>query len=252
MNTLCLLGPGRTFPVVNRFVPCAETPRRNSETRALTDSEFAQLLSPVPSDVFGGRGRARSASDAGVLRRKGRLKEQDQLIDFIVKMHETHTCEEAMVKMERLVQVRWQAGLRISGFQSAMCCLFFSMDIPNEQSCESVIVWVNSQNVRPRWVGGEVPRGLCGLELADRVNALHGPRAELCRVVACTPIWGALWHFIVSSHRLGVASQGDCEVRDLDLQQMGAKSHQLLPPCHSIPSAPSPPQHVPSRRFACI
>lgn len=108
MNTLCWLGPGRTCAAAKRFVPCAETPSRISETRPLQDSEFAQLLSPVPSDAFGGRGRARSASDAGVLRRKGRLKEQDQLIDFIVDMHETHTCEEAMVKMERLIQVRWQ------------------------------------------------------------------------------------------------------------------------------------------------
>lgn len=38
--------------------------------------------------------RARSATDANVLRRKGHLKEQDYLIDFMRGMHATHTCEE--------------------------------------------------------------------------------------------------------------------------------------------------------------
>lgn len=51
--------------------------------------------------VFGGR--ARSAMDAGVLRRKGHLKEQDFLIDHLRKMHDTHTCEEVMFKMERWI-----------------------------------------------------------------------------------------------------------------------------------------------------
>ncbi len=45
--------------------------------------------------------RTKSASDASMLRRKGHLKEQDHLIDFIIRMHETHTCEEAMQKMEK-------------------------------------------------------------------------------------------------------------------------------------------------------
>jgi IMP and pyridine-specific 5'-nucleotidase len=45
--------------------------------------------------------RSKSSSDASMLRRKGHLKEQDALIDFIIKMHETHTCEEAMHKMEK-------------------------------------------------------------------------------------------------------------------------------------------------------
>ena len=39
--------------------------------------------------MFGAR--ARSASDAAVLRRKGHLKEQDALIDFLLQMHSTHT-----------------------------------------------------------------------------------------------------------------------------------------------------------------
>lgn len=47
--------------------------------------------------------RARSASDAAVLRRKGHLKEQDQLIEFLLSMHNTHTSLEAMQKMERWI-----------------------------------------------------------------------------------------------------------------------------------------------------
>ena len=48
------------------------------------------LSTPEPeSGVFGAR--ARSASDAAVLRRKGHLKEQDALIDFLLQMHSTHT-----------------------------------------------------------------------------------------------------------------------------------------------------------------
>ncbi|KIZ01088.1 IMP-specific 5'-nucleotidase 1 [Monoraphidium neglectum] len=47
--------------------------------------------------------RAKSASDASLLRRKGHLKEQDRLIEYIRQMHETHTCEEAMYKTERWI-----------------------------------------------------------------------------------------------------------------------------------------------------
>ncbi|KAI8475916.1 MAG: IMP-specific 5'-nucleotidase-domain-containing protein [Monoraphidium minutum] len=47
--------------------------------------------------------RAKSASDASLLRRKGHLKEQDKLIEYIRHMHETHTCEEAMFKIERWI-----------------------------------------------------------------------------------------------------------------------------------------------------
>lgn len=53
-------------------------------------------------DVFGPR--ARSASDAAVLRRKGHLKEQDALIEFILEMHKTHTALEVMQKMERWIR----------------------------------------------------------------------------------------------------------------------------------------------------
>ena len=51
--------------------------------------------------MFGSR--ARSASDAGVLRRKGHLKEQDQMIEFMLRMHETHTSLEVMQKMEKWI-----------------------------------------------------------------------------------------------------------------------------------------------------
>jgi len=56
---------------------------------------------PEADDLFGTR--ARSASDAGVLRRKGHLKEQDQMIEFMLRMHETHTSLEVMQKMEKWI-----------------------------------------------------------------------------------------------------------------------------------------------------
>ena len=58
--------------------------------------------------MFGSR--ARSASDAGVLRRKGHLKEQDQMIEFMLRMHETHTSLEVMQKMERWILEHQKAG----------------------------------------------------------------------------------------------------------------------------------------------
>ncbi|KAI7845135.1 hypothetical protein COHA_001180 [Chlorella ohadii] len=47
--------------------------------------------------------RARSASDAAVLRRKGHLKEQDKFIQFVLDMHQTHTTLEVMQKMDRWI-----------------------------------------------------------------------------------------------------------------------------------------------------
>lgn len=38
--------------------------------------------------------RAGSVADAHVLRRKGHLKEQDELIQFMISMHKTHTARE--------------------------------------------------------------------------------------------------------------------------------------------------------------
>ena len=64
-----------------------------------------QELLNVP-EIDGGSvlgARARSASDAAVLRRKGHLKEQDRLIEFLLTMHDTHTSLEAMQKMERWI-----------------------------------------------------------------------------------------------------------------------------------------------------
>lgn len=87
-----------------RAIPCGASDynQRLQQARA-DDLEFSRLLSG-PADIE--PGRARSASDAGVLRRKGRLKEQDQFIDFIVSMHGTHSCEEVMTKVQRWVQAR--------------------------------------------------------------------------------------------------------------------------------------------------
>ncbi|XP_024378777.1 IMP-specific 5'-nucleotidase 1 isoform X1 [Physcomitrium patens] len=48
--------------------------------------------------------RASSVTDAHVLRRKGRLKEQDGLIEFIISMHSTHSPFQAMEKVERWVR----------------------------------------------------------------------------------------------------------------------------------------------------
>ena len=59
---------------------------------------WQDLLGAPEPDMFGSR--ARSASDAGVLRRKGHLKEQDQMIEFMLRMHETHTSLEVMMKMD--------------------------------------------------------------------------------------------------------------------------------------------------------
>lgn len=50
---------------------------------------WQDLLSTPEPEMFGQR--ARSASDAAVLRRKGHLKEQDKFIEFLLHMHQTHT-----------------------------------------------------------------------------------------------------------------------------------------------------------------
>jgi hypothetical protein len=67
-----------------------------------SDLAYWELLSNPEIDSMA---RAKSASDAAALRRKGHLKEQDRLIEFMRGMHETHTCEEVMMKMERWVAV---------------------------------------------------------------------------------------------------------------------------------------------------
>ncbi|KAH7444603.1 hypothetical protein KP509_02G084900 [Ceratopteris richardii] len=52
--------------------------------------------------------RAGSVTDAHVLRRKGRLKEQDGLIEFIISMHATHSPTEVMGKLERWVREHFE------------------------------------------------------------------------------------------------------------------------------------------------
>ena len=64
--------------------------------------EWQELLSTPEPEMFGAR--ARSASDAAVLRRKGHLKEQDRFIQFLLDMHQTHTSLEVMQKVERWVE----------------------------------------------------------------------------------------------------------------------------------------------------
>lgn len=65
------------------------------------DLGWEELLNTPEPEIFGPR--APSASDAGVLRRKGHLKEQDKFIQFLLDMHHTHTSLEVMEKVERWV-----------------------------------------------------------------------------------------------------------------------------------------------------
>lgn len=87
-------------PAVPPIVPASSS--RNEQGTGLGKSDFLQeLLSTPEPDLF--RSRARSASDAAVLRRKGHLKEQDRFIEFLLHMHQTHTSLEVMQKMERWI-----------------------------------------------------------------------------------------------------------------------------------------------------
>ena len=83
---------------------------------------WQDLLGAPEPDMFGSR--ARSASDAAVLRRKGHLKEQDQMIEFMLNMHRTHTSLEVMQKMEK-----WMAEHR-----QVWCCYCSSL----KRVCECV------------------------------------------------------------------------------------------------------------------
>jgi IMP and pyridine-specific 5'-nucleotidase len=56
--------------------------------------------------------RASSVTDAHVLRRKGRLKEQDGLIEFIISMHSTHSPFQVMEKLERWVREHLEDPMR--------------------------------------------------------------------------------------------------------------------------------------------
>lgn len=81
----------------------------------IADVAYWDLLSHP--DMDDSISRAKSASDAAVLRRKGHLKEQDNLIEFMRRMHETHTCEEVMAKMERWVSVSYLDCVQQEGQQ---------------------------------------------------------------------------------------------------------------------------------------
>ena len=65
-------------------------PPNQSQTQASPEL-WHELLGADEDEPF--NARARSASDAAMLRRKGHLKEQDFLIEFLLRMHETHTCQ---------------------------------------------------------------------------------------------------------------------------------------------------------------
>lgn len=64
---------------------------------------------------------------------QGHLKEQDHLIDYMRRMHETHTCEEVMMKMERWIAEHRQEPRRSrcggqggQGIVPALGCLLYS------------------------------------------------------------------------------------------------------------------------------
>jgi hypothetical protein len=89
----------------------------------------AQELLSVPETDGGVLGaRARSASDASVLRRKGHLKEQDLLIEFLLSMHHTHTSLEAMQKLERWINEHRQARAHLTA-DSPWILLFPACDL---------------------------------------------------------------------------------------------------------------------------
>ncbi len=81
-------------------------------------SSYWELLNNPEQEatIFGNR--ARSATDANVLRRKGHLKEQDYLIDYMRRMHETHTCEEVRVWGHALIISPYCGCLHLS----SVCC----------------------------------------------------------------------------------------------------------------------------------
>lgn len=87
----------------NERASSRQTP--SNASRGSEDSSGSQfwqeLLSSPEPEMFGHR--AKSASDAAVLRRKGHLKEQDKMIEFLLAMHHTHTSEEVMQKMDRWI-----------------------------------------------------------------------------------------------------------------------------------------------------
>ena len=78
---------------------------------------WSDLLNTPDPDTLGPR--ARSASDAGVLRRKGHLKEQDALIEFMRDMHSTHTAPEVMAKFDMWIEEHRRASVFFGGGRGA-------------------------------------------------------------------------------------------------------------------------------------
>ena len=91
-----------------RNAGCRQSSNQEASTSGSGPEYWQDLLGAPEPDMFGSR--ARSASDAGVLRRKGHLKEQDQMIEFMLRMHETHTSLEVMQKMEKWISEHQKVG----------------------------------------------------------------------------------------------------------------------------------------------
>lgn len=94
---------------------------------------WSDLLNTPEPDMLGAR--ARSASDAGVLRRKGHLKEQDALIDFMRSMHATHSAAEVMAKLDRWVEQhrRDPARSRLRRLIPGIGAFFTPLDLTGEK-----------------------------------------------------------------------------------------------------------------------
>lgn len=94
---------GSSAPVAHGATASSSTPNTGAALVGTNNGALVwqELLSTPEPEMFGPR--ARSASDAAVLRRKGHLKEQDRFIQFLLDMHQTHTSLEVMQKVERWV-----------------------------------------------------------------------------------------------------------------------------------------------------
>ncbi|CAG9464396.1 unnamed protein product [Pedinophyceae sp. YPF-701] len=107
--------PGSSAPATSAAKPGTAAPPGDLSARGMP--LWQDLLST--GDLGDMIPRAKSASDVGMLKRKGRLKEQDALIEFIVGMAATHTPAEAMLKIERWIDAH-RANPRGSRLQRAV------------------------------------------------------------------------------------------------------------------------------------
>eukprot|EP00899_Mesostigma_viride_P019895 jgi/Mesvir1/27907/Mv03421-RA.1 len=95
--------------VVNRGgrTPPSATPATDAKQEdQINDPDFWRHL--LDSQALGTDLSTPTPEQARSLRRKGHLKEQDGLIEFMVAMHSTHTPAEVMSKMERWVREHMQ------------------------------------------------------------------------------------------------------------------------------------------------